>query len=175
MTSVILLVALAAAGPFADSSPAGDEAKEGQSPRPNLRFRSGWGWELKKTLERSPDGRLALRVAWLRPTTARLWDREAGKWVGERLLHEPEEGWMATEITCWAFSPDSSLVATGSGFAKKTFDGPISTGQIKVWDTATGKLVAECKDPLGYVEALAFSKDGKTVLYKAQRYEVEGP
>jgi WD40 repeat protein len=162
---------------FADPTPGGNEAKEG--PRPAIRFRSGWEWQLKKALKQSPDGKLVLKVAWLRRATARLWDREAG-WVGERLYHEAEEGMLATEITCWAFSPDGKLVATGSGFAKKTFDGPISVGSIKVWDTTTGKLMAEYQaqgivDALGSVEALAFSADSKTVYYKAQRYDNEAP
>ncbi|TMQ29330.1 MAG: hypothetical protein E6K70_25840 [Planctomycetota bacterium] len=51
-----------------------------------------------------------------------------------------------------AFSPDSRLVAAGSGH-----------GAVRIWDTETMLLRASLKGHTDAVCALAFSRDGKTV------------
>jgi hypothetical protein len=49
-----------------------------------------------------------------------------------------------------------------------------SEGQICVWEVSTGRRVAEYKKGLGNVQGLAFGEDGKTVLFKARAFELDG-
>src|SRR5262249_43674772 len=65
------------------------------------------------------------------------------------------------------FSPDGTLLATG-----------LSDGVARLWDTATGKLVRALPGHPGYVLALAFSADGRTLAVGSWRsvrlWEVAG-
>jgi hypothetical protein len=47
-------------------------------------------------------------------------------------------------------------------------------GQVRVWEVPGGVLVATYPGSLGYVRAVAFSKDGKKVLVQAERHEIDG-
>jgi WD40 repeat protein/tRNA A-37 threonylcarbamoyl transferase component Bud32 len=51
-----------------------------------------------------------------------------------------------------AFSPDSRTLATAS-----------HDGSVKLWDTSTGKEIAELQGPPSHVDSLAFSPDGATI------------
>jgi WD40 repeat protein len=60
---------------------------------------------------------------------------------------------LQDRVTAVAFSPDGRLLATGAGE-------PSRSGQIKLWDAATGKLVREISQPHSdSVLALEFSPD----------------
>ena len=80
-------------------------------------------------------------------------------------------------ITCWAFSPDGKFITTGSRCDNRD----ASEGQICVWEVATGARVAEFRggkakaDRLGNVVGVALTKDGKTVLFQAKKFEIDGP
>src|SRR5262249_19142030 len=96
---------------------------------------------------------------------AKLSDPRTGKQIGRTLEHDrANRNVCKSIITCWAFSLDGKLVATGSRCALAP-DG--SEGQICVWDVATGARLAEyhvderARRPIGDVRGLAFSDDGK--------------
>jgi WD40 repeat protein len=80
--------------------------------------------------------------------TARLWDAETGKPIGEPLTGHADSVWSA------AFSPDGKRIVTASG--DKT---------ARLWDAETGKPIGE---PLtGHasdVLSAAFSPDGKRII-----------
>lgn len=62
---------------------------------------------------------------------------------------------LTDRVNALAFSPDGKLLATGSG-------DPSRSGEIKIWDLATGKLVREFVKPhKDVVLALDFSSDGR--------------
>jgi hypothetical protein len=106
---------------------------------------------------------------------ARLYDTKAGKLVGSKLYHDRLVQWGREQITCWAFSLDGKLVATGSGYREKSGPDKTSVGQVRVWEVPGGELVATYPGSLGYVTAVAFSKDGKKVLVQAESHEIDGP
>lgn len=55
-------------------------------------------------------------------------------------------------ISALAFSPDGSLLASGSGYSEST---------IKVWNAETGEAVASLGGHSSWISALAFSPDGE--------------
>jgi WD40 repeat protein/tRNA A-37 threonylcarbamoyl transferase component Bud32 len=81
---------------------------------------------------------------------ARLLDIQAGRPVGPLLLHKD----AVLEV---AFSPDETLLATGSSWKDKT---------ARLWDTASGKAIGPPVRHHGQIPAVAFSADG-TALWTA--------
>jgi eukaryotic-like serine/threonine-protein kinase len=74
-------------------------------------------------------------------------------------LRTGQERWKARLsnhiVTALAISPDGRILASGSGF------GP---SPIRLWDLALGNTVDISDNHGGYVSALGFSKDGKTLV-----------
>jgi WD40 repeat protein len=56
-----------------------------------------------------------------------------------------------------ALSPDGKTVAAAGG--RSGYE-----GEVKLWDIATGKLVADLNGHDGWVECVAFSPDGKVLV-----------
>jgi WD40 repeat protein/serine/threonine protein kinase len=95
----------------------------------------------------SPDGqRLA---AGSRDGQIKVWDWEAGQELLELRGH-------TREVLTVAFSPDGTLLASGSGSGLLG-----EPGELKLWDAATGReLLNIPRSPHG-VTAVAFSPDGR--------------
>jgi WD40 repeat protein len=91
--------------------------------------------------------------------TARMWTVE-GTWADVRTF-----GTHVFRILAIDFSPDGKLMATGGGE-------PSRTGEVKVWDVATGKLVRSLDNlHSDTVFALRFSPDGtKLASASADKY-----
>jgi len=114
----------------------------------------------------SADGRCVATVSELDPRTIRLWDAATGK--AARVLggaDVPAEDRHTRNVYLLAFSKDGSRLASAA-----LHKGAASPGrEIKVWDTATGKLCASglvggLAAP-GYYGGLALSADGQWLAY----------
>ena len=85
---------------------------------------------------------------------------------------------VGLSVRTWCFSPDGTLVAVGWGGTSPS-DGRIlnNEGAIDVWEVSSGKLVSQLRGgrSTGTVLGLAFGEDGKTVIYSADRWFVDGP
>src|SRR5690606_26523970 len=81
----------------------------------------------------------------------RLYEGETGSEV-RSILAAPEHGWFSG----LAFSPDGTLLATGT-----------PTGLIQFWNPATGAEVASLQQEYGVI-TLAFSPDGEHLAVSAR-------
>ena len=133
---------------------AGSEGGE-RAPRVVFKVRMDKG--LKPGPTKSPDGKFGVAV---KGHNAQLVLARSGKPVGPVLGHH-DTGRVAKRRLTWAFSPDGKLLATA--FSADTRGGGDSAGDVRVWEVPGGKLVARPRQPLGYVHALRFSADGKTL------------
>jgi WD40 repeat protein len=115
-------------------------------------------WRERSTLEAgkercmsvafSPDGRL-LAVGSLDGTVG-LWDVAAAREV-RRFNAEGQ-------VAGVAFSPDGRYLAAGGGQRGKT-------GEIRLWDTHTGKEINAIRGRADLIVSVAFSPDGRTLAY----------
>jgi WD40 repeat protein len=125
------------------------------------------------SLKECPGEKVQLKVS---EKFARLYDKKTGKPIGEKL--KPRHVFDQSDrlkITCWSFSPDGKLVAIGGGYVTHFRSGDNNIGDIRVWDTATGKLVAQGPKGIGQICQLAFTKDGKTIQFVAEEFDIDGP
>jgi hypothetical protein len=107
----------------------------------------------------SPDGRLAVRLEG--DLAARVVDARSGRPASPALRHGRRRPGM--RIHAWAFSGDGRLLATASSHSALGD----SVGEVRVWEVATGKLVAVATDAdhdLGWVRSLRFTDDSRKVL-----------
>jgi len=96
------------------------------------------------TVEFSPDGSMLASGSWV-SDEAKIWDVE----TGEELFDLPHQ----KEIDAVTFSPDSLLLATGTG-------GYATTGEVILWDTSTGQESQRLEGHTKTVRCLGFSPDG---------------
>lgn len=93
----------------------------------------------------SPDGKLI--AAGSDDGELQVWD-----FATRKLLYTRSVSWAS--ISAMAFSPDSSLIATGS----------YQDGTLRLVESATGKLSSEVQVSMFGVGAVAFSPDGKYLV-----------
>jgi WD40 repeat protein len=144
-------------------------ARAAEDPKPSLpRFEKG---EPANPLRESPDGKLKVRADGPKVV---LIDTATRKPVGTAMTHDapPINRKEVMVVSCWAFSPDGKLLATGAGYKSRDGD---NEGQVCVWDVATGRCVAQMSMRIGRVGKVAFTKDGSTVRYRAEAWAIDGP
>jgi WD40 repeat protein len=124
----------------------------------------------------SPDGKHSFKPVGQK---GQILEAKSGKPVGPPL----DAGVMWTEhhprsFSCWTFSPDGKRLVTGSAFVEESGSkggDRTDVGRIQIWDVATGKQTAVFNGRMGSVRSVAFSEDGKQVVYSAAPYEIDGP
>lgn len=110
------------------------------SPDGNLLASSGAVWP--ELIAYSPDGSLYAG-------TVCLWDPNTGE-------HKATLGEHEERVTCLEFSPDGSVLASGSV-------DPRGNGMIRLWDVVTGELKATLEGHTVGKELMVFSPDGRTL------------
>jgi hypothetical protein len=136
-----LAAAFAGLGARADDGPTRVELKRRELPQ----IKHGNGF---RSMYISHDGRLLLTAS--EDQTARLFDTETGKPVGQPMRHNA----MVKEAV---ISQDGKVVATAGG-----------DGVARLWEARTGKKIGSDMRHNGPVNAIALSPDGKYVLTGGQ-------
>jgi WD40 repeat protein len=115
----------------------------------------------------SPDGRTLASAGGASdlggPGEVKLWDAATGKNTATFKGHTG----MVWSV---AFSPDGKTLTSGGGrFSNEPGLVPrLGTGELKLWDVATGKNTLTLKSYPGVVFCVAFSPDGRTLASSSQ-------
>lgn len=105
----------------------------------------------------SPKGKILASGSY--DQTIKLWDVATGKNTATFKGH-------SGAVACVAFSPDGKTLATTScEYHAKTKK---LTGELKLWNVATGKLTTDLKVHSACIECVTFSPDGKMLATAGQ-------
>jgi WD40 repeat protein len=146
-------------------------------PRPGEPDLRGWEWHYLRRLCRpelatlrghrswvhglafSPDGRLLASVGG-DPILARQFG-EVKVWDVASRRERWGAGGLARPVAAAEFSPDGRLLAAGSGEVENYHDAPPARGELRLYDSLTGKEVLSVADPAGPVRSVAFHPSGR--------------
>ena len=128
-----------------------------QDGAPQLMLDTGGHMTIIKGLAFTPDGKQLVSAG--DDKVIRVWDWQAGKTV--RTIRGQVGPGNEGKIYAMALSPDGRWLAVG-GWMHKECAG--RCGEIRLYDFATGNLVALLKGHKNVVNALAFSPDGKRLI-----------
>lgn len=164
-SSLMLRVALVGCLLVRSSQPCLAQAEREPEKSSTLTFQIGTGTKVPDALLKSPDGKLTIEAKTF--DKVQLIEAVGNKPLGKPFPHSPLSR-MHNREQRWAFSPDGKLIAISLSGEIPT--GGDSAAHIRVWDIATGKLMAEATpfrhNQLGYVRAMAFSDDSKKILIR---------
>ncbi len=118
---------------------------------------TGGHMALIQSIAFTPDGRQIVSAS--EDKTIRVWDLATGKTV--RTIRGEVAPGQAGGIRAMALSPDGKWLAAGGTF---TGGNPGDFGAIRLYDFASGKLVALLRGHKNAVSGLAFSPDGRHLL-----------
>ena len=105
----------------------------------------------------TPDGRQLVSAS--HDKTIRVWDLASGKTV--RTIRGESAPGNAGKVYAMALSPDGKWLAAGGWTHSKCVG---RCGEIRLYEFASGKLVALLKGHTDVVQALAFSPDGSRLI-----------
>jgi len=71
---------------------------------------------------------------------------------------------------------ETGLMWTSAKTTSNSVDGlETNTGELRVWDVRTGKLVQQFSRQIGSIRAVAISADGAKLIFDAVAYSIDGP
>jgi WD40 repeat protein len=118
------------------------------------------------TVAYSPDGKIVATAG--ADGAIVLWDSES-----LQPIDDPMFGHNAIVVSL-AFSPDGRTLASGS-CGEFNSSGNCIGGEVLLWDVVSGQQLHRFSDSVGFVQALAFSPDGKMLVTNdCSRVEVAG-
>ena len=124
--------------------------------KPQLMLDTGGHMALIRGIAFTPDGRQLVSAS--DDKTIRVWDLASGKTV--RTIRGESAPGQAGKVFAMALSPDGKWLAAGGWMKIPGEDGH----HIRLYEFASGKLVALLKGHTDVVHALAFSPDGSRLI-----------
>jgi WD40 repeat protein len=125
--------------------------------KPQLMLDTGGHMAMIKGIAFTPDGRQLVSAS--NDKTIRVWDLASGKTV--RTIRGESAPGQAGKVFAMALSPDGKWLAAG-GWTYPECKG--RCGEIRLYEFASGKLVALLKGHTNVVLGLAFSPDGSRLI-----------
>lgn len=119
----------------------------------------------------SPDGKL---LAAGTANAASVWDLATGQTIHHLSERPPPGAQAASWMVSIRFSPNSQLLATGSGSWDQDGTGR-SCGYAAVWDLKTGQQVFVSRGVPDGIYGLAWSPDSRLLATGGGRYQFGGP
>ena len=143
-------------GKRADAAP---PARAASVEQPMLMLDTGGHMAMINGIAFTPDGRQLVSAS--EDKTIRVWDLASGKTV--RTIRGESAPGHAGKVFAMALSPDGKWLAAGGWMDKSVVRVP-SRGDIRLYEFASGKLVALLKGHENGVIGLAFSSDGRKLI-----------
>ena len=128
-------------------------ARAAAEERPVLQLDTGGHMAVIKGIAFTPDGRQLVSAS--EDKTIRVWDLASGKTV--RTIRGESAPGQRGKVYAMALSPDGKWLAAGGWLAGTREE----SDAIRLYEFASGKLVALLKGHTDVVSCLAFSPDGR--------------
>ncbi len=133
-----------------------EQARAAAEERPVLQLDTGGHMAIIKGIAFTPDGRQLVSAS--EDKTIRVWDLASGKTV--RTIRGESAAGPAGKVYAMALSPDGKWLAAGGWLTSPDVQGSV----IRLYEFASGKLVALLKGHKSEVLGLAFSPDGSKLI-----------